>query len=69
MGKTVPASAVPSDRVQAARARLEQLRQQQGVPEFDWNEVSKLTCRIDDETDEEFDAFLREIRSEGTPHP
>ncbi len=54
-----------SGRVLAARARLAQLRKQQGVPEFDIDRLLATTCKSD-ETDEELLAFLHEIRSEDT---
>lgn len=55
-----------SARVQAARARLERLRIEQGVPEFDLKSLLAHTVAAD-EPDEEFIEFLREMRNEGTP--
>lgn len=54
-------AATPSERVQAARARAEDIIRKQGIKPFDWDEVMALTSPSE-ETDEEFDAFLRELR-------
>jgi hypothetical protein len=68
MGTIADQTLHESDRVQAARARLERLRKEQGVTEFDLKKLLEHTVRSD-EPDDELLAFLREIRSDGATQP